>query len=172
MWRSRLGAVVLVLVVVILLKFGQEGYRWHAYSSEREQLRELSGRLEDAGYRVIRTQLRADSLRDSVLAADSVLAVARTGLKSYEAHADRGRLPPGLYDRYSRELESFNRTVVERNGRLAEWESAVEQNHEAVSRFNRLADSMRSVAAAMGEPYYDVPSPVEMAARRGLTAPE
>ncbi|CAN5623549.1 hypothetical protein BH23GEM8_BH23GEM8_09010 [soil metagenome] len=172
MWRSRLGALVLVLTVVILLKFGQEGYRWHAYSGEREQLREISVRLEDAGHTVIRTQIRADSLRDSVLASDSLLATARASLQNYEAHAERGRLSTGLYDRYSRELAHFNRIVGERNGRLSEWESAIEQNHEVVARYNRLADSLRSVAASMGEPYYDVPSPVEMAARRGLTAPE
>jgi hypothetical protein len=172
MWQSRFGALVLVLTMVILLKLGQEGYRWHAYSNEREQLRDMSGRLEDAGYSVIRTQMRADSLRDSVLAADSLLASARGSLQNYEAYSNRGRLPPGLYDRYSHELSQFNLLVGERNARLTEWENAVGQNHEVVARYNRLADSIRAVAAAMGEPYFDVPSPAEMAARRGLTAPQ
>jgi hypothetical protein len=172
MWQSRLAALVLVLTMVILLKLGQEGYRWHAYAGEREQLREMSGRLEDVGYRVIRTQMQVDSLRDSVLSADSLLSSARANLQDYEAHSNRGRLPPGLYERYSRELAHFNRLVSERNARLTEWENAVGQNHEVVARYNRLADSIRAVAATMGEPYYDVPSLVEMAARRGLTAPE
>lgn len=162
----------MVVAAIILVKLGQEAYRWYAYADERQQIRTMSLRLEDAGFGVIRTQLEADSLRDVIVASDSVLSAFRPRLERYERRATLGTLPSTLHDSYRAELERYNRLVEERNARLYEWETVIGRNHEVVDRFNRLADSIRAVAAAMGEPYYDVPGPVEMAARRGLVAPD
>jgi predicted nucleic acid-binding Zn-ribbon protein len=171
MWRSRLGALFMVLVAVILVRFGQEGYRWYAFGEERAQIRAMTERLEEVGYRVVRTQLQADSLRSSIEAADSLLENARRRMDAYERRASLGILPHAQFESYRRELETFNRDVTERNHRLAHWETVIGENHAVVEHYNQLADSIRAVAASMGEPYFDVPAPVEMAARRGLTPP-
>ena len=59
-------------------------------------------------------------------------------------------------------------SVRRRNDKLGEWRAVVESNHAAADRYNLLADSMRSVAARMGDPYYAVPSPVELAVAHGI----
>jgi hypothetical protein len=171
MWRSRVGALLLVVVAIVTVKVGQEAYRWHAFEGEREQIREMTVRLEEHGYQVIRTHLRVDSLRASIERSDAALDSARRTLDAYERRATLGRLDPEASRRYREELDVFNAAVSERNTRMYEWESALGENHEVVARYNRLADSVRAVAARMGDPYYDVPAPVEMAARRGLIAP-
>jgi len=172
MWRKQIGALGLVLLAIILVKVGEEGYRWYAFADQREQLREMNTRLEEAGYQLVHGRIQVDSLRGALVAADAELAEGRTRLDSLERFADRATLPPGVYERYRAELTRFNRSVAQRNALLVGLESSVHRNHEAVDRYNVLADSIRAVAASLGEPYYDVPSPVELAARRGLVYPE
>ncbi|CAN5735657.1 hypothetical protein BH23GEM6_BH23GEM6_16550 [soil metagenome] len=171
MWRKQIAALGLVLIAVILVKVGEEAYRWFAFPEQREQLREVDTRLEEAGYQLVRSQIRVDSLRTLVGQADENLMEGRSRLDSLEQYADRGTLPPGIYDRYRAELTRFNLSVAQRNAILNDLESAVRRNHAAVDRYNVLADSLRGIAASLGEPYYDVPSPVEMAARRDLVHP-
>jgi len=171
MWRRQFAALGLLLLAVILVKVGEEAYRWFAFADQREQLREMDSRLEETGYQLVRSQIGVDSLRAMVEWSDAQLTEGRSRLDSIEQFADRGTLPPGLYDRYRAELSGFNRRVAERNAIVNDLESAVRRNHSMVDRYNVLADSIRAVAAALGEPYYNVPSPVELAARRGLIHP-
>jgi hypothetical protein len=58
--------------------------------------------------------------------------------------------------------------VSERNELFADWRATVEANHEHVRRYNRLVDEIREGAARMGEAYFPIPSPAEVAYRRGL----
>ena len=49
---------------------------------------------------------------------------------------------------------------------VEEWREVVNNNHHYVDRYNLLADSMRSVAGRMGEPYYPIRTPAEIATSR------
>jgi hypothetical protein len=171
MWRSRVGALLAVVALLVGVKLAQEGYRWYAYEDEREQIREMTARLEELGYRVIRSQLAADSLRGIIERTDARLEEERRRMEGYERRATLGALDMSGLERYRMELDAHNRSVTDRNRRLVVWQEVIAENHQVVSHYNSLADSIRAVAASMGEPYYDVPAPVEMAARRGLTAP-
>lgn len=168
MWRTRASGLLVVLLGLILLRVGQEGYRWWAYADERDQLRELTARLEEVGFEVVWTQLAADTLRQRIEEADSMLRSARVRVDGYERRAERGTLPTHLYEGYRSELDAYNREARGRNAGVRRWEEVVVRNHAAVTRYNALADSIRTVAAAIGEPYYPVPTPLEVAARRGL----
>ncbi len=172
MWRSRVGALLAVIGLLVGVKLAQEGYRWYAYEDEREQIRQMTDRLEELGYRVIRSQVAADSLRSIIEETDVVLDSDRRRMDAFERRATLGALDPIALERYRTELDEHNRRVTERNRRLVVWQEVITENHRVVGHFNGLADSIRAVAASMGEPYYDVPAPVEMAARRGLTAPQ
>jgi predicted nucleic acid-binding Zn-ribbon protein len=171
MWRSRAGAILAVVAALLAVKLLQEGYRWYAYGDQRDQIREMTHRLEDLGYRVIRTQLAADSLRDQIESVDTELDRERRRMDAMERRATLGALTHQDFERYRVELDAFNQRIGERNARLSAWQEVISENHDVVSRYNQLADSIRAVAATMGEPYFDVPAPVDMAARRGLTAP-
>jgi hypothetical protein len=165
---GRIAVLLAVLLAVVLVKVGHETYRWWAYAEEREQLRALTTRLEEAGFDVVSTQLAADSLRRGMLRTDSVLDLTRQRVGEYERRAEGGTLPPHLFEGYRTELATFNRRVAERNETLYRWEEVVTRNHVAVGRYNAIADSMRLLATGIGEPYFPVPSPLEAAARRGL----
>ena len=168
---SRVGGLLTVLALVVALKIGHDLWRWWAYAEERAELRSLTARLEEVGVEVVRTQLAADSLRHGILRSDSALNLARDRVDAYESWTEGGVLPGELYARYRGELASFNRQVAERNERLTRWEEVVVRNHTVVARYNELADSIRLVAARIGEPYYPVPTPVELAERRGIRLP-
>jgi len=77
-----------------------------------------------------------------------------------------------VYGRYKTELERYNRHVVERNARLRQYQGARDRYVTAVDRYNARADSLRQLAARMGEPYYAVPTPLEAAVQRGVLKPD
>jgi hypothetical protein len=169
-WQ-RLSGLLVVLLAVVAMKLGHEAYRWFAYADERAELREMTERLEGAALEVVISQLATDSMRASIEAADSRLGELRERVDEFEKWSHRGTLPEHLHRRYRMELDRYNAQVAERNSRLDRWEEVVGRNHSAVAHYNRLADSVRLVAARMGEPFYPVPSPVEVAIRRGLLDP-
>jgi hypothetical protein len=167
-WRSRAESVLAVLALVVLFKVAHELYRWVAFSDERGRLRELSTSIDGVGVRVVRTQLRADSLQAVVEALDRGLDGARKALAEYEGRSVDGAIPERIYRAYRERLDAYNLVVRDRNARLTEWRTVVDSNHVASDRYNALADSMRAVAARMGEPYYPIPSPMELAVRHGV----
>ena len=60
--------------------------------------------------------------------------------------------------------------MSERNALYREWRGLVDSNRTYVERYNVIVDSIRAAATAMGEPYYPIPTPAEIAARRGAGA--
>jgi hypothetical protein len=167
-WRSRVESVLVVVALVAALKVAHELYRWVAYADERAQLRELTPAIDSAGVRVVRTQLQTDSLKSAIEALDRGLDSVRRAVAAYEGKSVDGKVPERLYPAYRRRLDAYNEAVRRRNDKLGEWRAVVESNHAAADRYNLLADSMRSVAARMGNPYYEVPSPVELAVAHGI----
>lgn len=167
-WRSRLESVLAVLVLVIVFKVGHELYRWVAFSDERARLRDFSGSIDDIGVRVVRTQLRADSLQAVIESLDRGLDTARKAVAKYESKSVGGAIPERFYAAYRAKLDAYNRAVRERNAQLGQWHAVVDSNHVASDEYNSLADSIRAVAGQMGEPYYPIPSPMELAAQAGV----
>lgn len=167
-WRSRVESVLAVVALVVGLKVAHELYRWVIYADERARLRELTTAIDSAGVRVVRTQLETDSLQSTIEALDRGLDSARRAVAAYERKSVDGKIPERLYAAYRRRLDAYNQAVRRRNGKLDEWRTVVESNHTAADRYNLLADSMRAVAASMGDPYYQVPSPVELAVQHGI----
>jgi hypothetical protein len=171
-WRGRLSWLLGVLLLFLGVRVGQEVYRWYAFADHRAEMRGMTARLDEIGMAVVGSYIDSDTLRSSVVRMDARLSAARARVEAYEARGNRGTLPQTLFDEYRRELESYNGLIAERNRRLSGWEDAVSLNHEAVARYNRLADSIRHVAAAIGEPFYAPATPAEVAERRGLRLPE
>lgn len=166
--RDRLRMLMLVALVLIGTHAAYGTYRWLAFAEERAQLRALNAQVDVAGFQVIRTQLRVDSLQRRIGGLDRELRTVRSALARFGEHEVEGALPPALHAQYRAEIARYNQRVEQRNGWFARWQAAVRNNAAAVRRYNRLADSIRSVAARMGEPYYNIPSPVEAAVRQGL----
>lgn len=166
--RERVIALLLLLTLVVAVKMGDQLYRWYAFADERERLRAWSEQLEEAGAEVIRTQMRADSLREVIRAADAELKAARRAIERYESFAREDALPEHLYGSYRREVDEYNRGVGARNQGFSDWREVVMRNHAAVARYNALVDSIRRTAERIGEPYIAIPSPAEAAARRGV----
>jgi hypothetical protein len=166
--RQRLLGLLLLLGIVAATKLGQQLYGWFAYAEERSELQALSTRLEGAGLEVIRTQLGADSLRSEIERMDADLAARKREVGAFERHVRDGALPAHLYESYRTELGAYNRRVEGRNDLFGRWKETVFRNHAAVTRYNALADSIRGLAARIGEPYFQIPSPVELAVERGL----
>ena len=171
MRRERVGALLLMLLLIVVARVGHIGFRWYAHADERAQIRVLQGDLEAAGVAVVRTQLGADSLRAEVQRLDGELRELRRAVRRYDRRAHEGMLPWPAYGAYRQELDAYNRRVRERNARFDAWRSVVVRNHEAVSRFNVLADSVRRVAGRMGEPYFPIPTPAELALKHGIRPP-
>lgn len=168
MRRMRVGALLLMLFGVVGVKLGQEIYRWAAFGEERAQLVALRERVIDAGADVVRTGTLTDSLLREIEGADRLLAEQRRSVERYGRYARDGALPAHLYPAYREELNRFNRHVEQRNEQAAQWKEVVSRNHDAVRRYNALADSIRAVAARLGEEYYSVPLPAEAAIERGV----
>lgn len=169
--RERLLRMGLVILLLIAGKVGYETYRWWVHDEERARIGLLSGELEDVAVEVVSSQLNADSLRREIEGMDEALQHSRSALVRFEVQSVGGSLPARLFAPYSRELERHNRGVVARNAVLQEWREAVQRNHAAVGRYNALADSIRATAAEMGEPYYPIPTPAEVAVERGIEPP-
>jgi len=159
----RIHPLVFVLLVIIGVKVSEQLYRWVAYADERDRVRVFRGQLLEAGAAIVRTREESDSMRAVMRAEDTSLEEEQVALRRYNRYSRGGTLPPEVYARYKEELDSYNLHVSERNAKLGDWQEILARNHLAVSRYNLLADSVRDLAARMGEPYYAVPTPAEAA---------
>jgi hypothetical protein len=166
--RERLLAVAAIILLVGALKLTQQVYRWFAFAPEREQIGRVEVDLRGAALGVIRTQIEADSLRLVIEGFDADLDARRERLMRYEGQALRGSISRSTESTYRAELATYNQKVGERNELFRDWRRSIEQNHEYVDRYNLMADSVRTLAAQMGEPYYPILSPAEIAERSGL----
>lgn len=167
-WTARTRLLILAAGLLLAFKLGREVYRWIAFGDERDDLRRLGVELDATALAVMRTQLLADSLRRAIHQLDADLKADRAALSVFERRADRGGLPPLLFDEYREDLDEYNGKVAARNTGYDRWTSVVERNHRAVGGYNVLADSIRGIGATIGEPYIFVPSPAEVAVRHGL----
>ena len=164
--RDRFLVVAVTLLLIIGGRIGWQYYSWYQHAPERAMLVELETELEDAAVGVIMTQVRADSIREAIDGTDAELERGRVLLRNLESRAAAYRSDSP----YMRERGAFNERVNARNRMVEEWRANVSDNHHYVDRYNLLADSMRSIAGRMGEFYYPIRSPAEIATARGVQA--
>ena len=169
-WRERVKVFFLFTFALIAVELAHDAYRYYAYAGERTQLRALGSMVDAAGLEVVRTQLRADTLRATIEAMDDTLEGSRDGFADYDRLATDGMLTQRAYQEYRGRIASYNDRVAVRNAWFARWQRAVGENRDAVKEYNRLSDEIRTIAARMGELHYNIPSPVEAAVRNGLRA--
>lgn len=175
---SRIRPLKFVLAIVALpliiagVQLSNEVYRFLRFGEEREVVRTLRPRLLESGALVMQTRMLSDSMRERIRDEDRRLEAEQRALRRYDRMAVDGALPHEVYQDYRRDLNRYNRHVTTRNALLREWQDILARNHASVDSYNTLADSIRAAAQRMGEPYYQVPSPVEAALARGLIKPE
>lgn len=169
--RDRLVALVAALLLLAGAKIGQQIYRWYAFAPERAAIARLEGELENAALGVVATQVRADTLQRFLESLDLELRDARGKLDLVERGARAGRVDGADATLYFRELQRYNDQVVRRNELFQQWRETLENNHRFVDRYNLTADSIRTLAEAMGEPYYPIRTPAEIAVIRGWGDP-
>lgn len=163
--------LLFVLLVVIGIKLSDSAYKWVRYGPEREQVKRMHGELLDAGAEIVRSRQVSDSMRAVIRSEDEGLETEQRVLRRYDDYAHDGALPSTLYERYRRDLTRYNDHVASRNATLSQWHEVQARYNAAVGRYNILSDSIRGLATRMGDPYYEVPTPAEAAAKRGVIKP-
>ncbi|MEX2584173.1 MAG: hypothetical protein WD766_12920 [Gemmatimonadota bacterium] len=166
--RDRLLAVTVVLLLIAGFRVGQQVYRWYVYADERAEIGRVEVELQEAGRGVVRTQIAADSVRIRIEEIDRELAARRVQLGRHERQLLSSRSSDVAATTYRSEFRDYNERVAARNELFREWGSIIGANHEHVARYNLMVDSVRALAASMGELYYPVLSPAEIAERDGL----
>ncbi len=164
-YGHRILAVASVVLLMALVKIGQQLYSYYAFSEERVAIVRLEADVDREGLGVITSQLRADGMRIEIDAADADLGESREELDRLERAVLSGRANPETQRVYQRLFAEYNQAVGRRNALFEEWRTAVEGNHAHVERYNLLVDSIRALATLIGEPYYPILSPAEIAAR-------
>lgn len=160
--------MVLLLVLVVAVKLSAEWVRWIRFGDERTELLALRERILDAGVAVVRTEARSDTLRRAIRVRDRELATTDARLRRSAARLRAGEWSRGMYVAYRRDVLRYNAAVEGRNRKFSDYQRLRTSNDSAWTRYTRLADSIRTLAARVGDPYYPVPLPIEAAAERGL----
>jgi hypothetical protein len=169
--NQRLLVLVAALLLLLAGKVGKELYDWRAHAEDRARLVAVRGRLLDAGVEIMSTRAELDTLKRVLDREDGALERERRALRAYDRKAEGSALPTHVYEAYRADLDRYNAHVARRNESFQAWQSVLARNHSAVDRYNALADSLRAVAQVLGDPYYQVPSPLEAAAQRSAPAP-
>jgi hypothetical protein len=160
------------LLLILAGKVGKEMYDWQAHADDRTRLVGLRGRLVDAGAEIMSTRAELDTLKRVLDREDGELERERRALGAYDRKAQGSTLPTSVYEAYRADLDRYNEHVAQRNRSFHTWQAVLARNHAAVDRYNALADSLRAVAEVLGDPYYQVPSPVEAAAQKSAPPAE
>jgi hypothetical protein len=168
---KRIWTVLAFAGALLGAKLAHELYRWVAYAEERALLLELREQVVDAGAELIRATLSADSLHAIIQADDRALRSGERGVERYERFARDGALPGHLYDAYRADVSAYRQQVAQRNRRAEEWNALTARRRGAAERYDLLADSVRSIAARIGDPFFPVPLPAEAALEQGVEPP-
>ena len=170
--KSPARFLLFVLLAIVGVKLSEQLYRYVAFRDERAQVAVLRDRLLDAGaaLEVARGEHRA--AREALEAQDELLEQERRGLMRLQRAVESGPVSEAQYAGYRTALETYNHHVVDRNGRYQSYQDIRDRWVGSVESYTSLADSVRQIAARMGEPYYSVPTPLEAAVARGVIKPE
>ncbi|MGH7458632.1 MAG: hypothetical protein ACREKN_06025 [Longimicrobiaceae bacterium] len=165
---QRVAGLLVILALVAAVQLGIHLVRWYAHAAERQELAGVRDAGVQAGAEVVRTMLRLDSLRLVIDSLDHGLAQRRRSVRAYERFVRADRLPARLHRAYRSDLASYNSLVGERNGVAGEWERTLEASRLSRESYQRLSERARTLAAAIGEPYFRLPTPMEAAVAKGV----
>ena len=168
--RQSIFAMLAIVLVVAALKLSQQLYRFVVEHDERIEIARMEGEIEEAGYGAIATQLQADSLREVIDSMDAEIELLRVELDEVERRLESGEGSNIIELSYRQRIDAYNRRVRERNELYGRWRTVADSNSTYVERYDALFDSIRAAAAALGEPYYPIPTPAEIMARRRSAA--
>lgn len=166
--NAQARVLLVVLLLVVGVKVGREAHSWLTHGPERARFGEVRERLLDAGVEVVRTRARADTLRVEFERMDRALEPDQSALDAYQERMRSGALSPPGYAAYRDRVLRYNRKVEQLNAQHREVKEARERARRAEDRYHALADSARSLARVLGDPYYATPSPLEAAVKRGV----
>lgn len=166
--RSPARFLLFVLLAIVGVKVSEQLYRYVAFRDERRQVAAVRDRLLDAGARLEMERVEWRSKRDALKNEDERLEEERRRLMRLQRALEAAEVGEAQYEQYRIALEGYNRRVVQRNGHLLAYQELRDRFVATHDTYDVLADSMRELAARMGEPYYAVPTPVEAAMARGV----
>ncbi|MDB4947548.1 MAG: hypothetical protein JWM27_197 [Gemmatimonadetes bacterium] len=166
--KDRLRVASVALAAIVVFNLGREGYRWYAFRDERAAIVRLRRHVVEAGAEVTLTRGQLEALNRAVGTADSGLTADVQVLRRYAVQSDGGLLPPAVYARYLRDRRRYDEHRAQRQEVSRRWEEVQGRLHASADWYNVLADSIRTLATRIGDPYYHVPLPVEAAAEKGL----
>jgi hypothetical protein len=166
--KDRLRVASVALAAIVVFNLGREGYRWYAFRDERAAIVRLRKQVVEAGAEATVTRGQLEMLNRSLQSADSDLAADVRVLRGYSLQSDGGLLPPAVYARYLRDRRRYDERRERRQEVSRRWEELQARLHASADRYDVLADSIRTLATRIGDPYYHVPLPVEAAAEKGL----
>jgi hypothetical protein len=158
--------LLFVALVIVGVKASEQGYAYVAYRDERAAVKGLHGELGTTGAELLEASARLDSLHGEITGRDAKLTRELEGLHRIQRQARHRQLPADLYAKYMTLLQRYNLNVESRNEVHREWESLAGRRDAMAVRYNLLADSIHALAVRMGQPYYQVPGPLEAAANR------
>lgn len=170
--RSPARFLFFVLLAVIGVKASEQVYRYVAFRDERAQVAVLQERLLDAGAQLELARVEHHASRAALEAEDARLERERERLMRLQQRVEDGPFSEAGYDQYRAALETYNRHVVERNGRAHAYQEVRDRWAAAVESYVTRADSLSELARRMGEMYYNVPTPLEAAVARGVIKPD
>jgi hypothetical protein len=161
--RSPARFLLFVLLVIVGVKLSEQAYALVAFRDERQVARGLRERLLDTGTELVAARTHFRELDGRLEAEDASLQRELGALRRFTR---MGPLTQQVYERYERERLRYNLHVEERNRLLREREASARRHEMTAQRWDVLADSLQALAVKMGEPYYQVPTPLEAAAER------
>ena len=169
--NSPVRFLLFVLLVIVGVKASEQLYSLVAFRDERAQVRGVRDALAESGARIVETEARLKEMRAALQAEDVALERELRSLQRYYRQARGNALPAAIYDDYSVDLARYNAHVSQRNTMLAELDGVRDGYVADLRRYDQLADSIHALAVRMGEPYYQIPSPLEAATQVPRTAP-
>jgi hypothetical protein len=168
--HSRLAGLLFFLVLVVAVQVVEHLYRWYVHRDERAQLAVLREELIDVGAEMIEAQLAIEHIRAEMQMLDS--EGERWRVRAYP-HGSPHPATPAPRRTARPDGEEHGRIqarILERNRQLDDLSVVVSRRNSAAARYYLLADSLRSVADRVRDPYFAIPLPAEAATARGITA--
>jgi hypothetical protein len=168
---SRIVGLVFFIGLVATVQIVEHLFRWYVHRDERVELAALREELIDVGAEMIETQLAIEQIRAAIVELDANGYGPRIAVYPAGRYHGRTSESASAAPRDVAVVDEHRRArVLERNRHLDELNGVVARRNSAAARYYLLADSIRSVAERVRDPYFAIPLPAEAATARGITA--
>jgi hypothetical protein len=168
--HSRLAGLLFFIALVVAVQIAEHLYRWYVHRDERAQLAVLREELIDVGAEMIEAQLAVEHIRAEIQMLDS--EGERWRVRAFPQGSPRPAPPATRWAARpdDEEHDRIQARILERNRQLDDLSVVVSRRNSAAARYYLLADSLRSVAQRVRDPYFAIPLPAEAATARGISA--